>query len=207
MSTSKREFALQTYLDNKYGPPPHNPFKVMRYEKNFSLQQLSVSTGLSKNSIVKTENGTFNRPSDSIVDFWVRKGYAYNDLLLAYEEFQLSMRERATLYFGPSLAVKTDYGTNHPLRQLRYSRPSPVDGLALPVGIEQVSRDLCLPVDTLRFYEKKYARQKSTPKGLLLVLSSIGYNGKQVTQYDVSYRIWRSNNLTRLVSNDESLSA
>lgn len=203
MTLSKREFALQTYLDDKHGFPPHNPFKVIRHEKGLSLQQLATASGLSKNSIVRAENGTYTNPLGTLVDFWTRRGYPYNELLERYEDFQLSMRERANLYFGNSLVVKTDHGTNHPLRQLRTLRPSKVDGLPLPVGIEQVSRDLCLPVDTLRRFEFQHVRQKSVPRTLMITLSYIGYSGKQCAEFDLNYRLWRSNNLKVMVTNEQ----
>lgn len=193
--TTHREDELLFYLDEKYGPAPFNNFKSLRMDRGLSLQQLASALGISKNALVRLENGTYANPLDAALNYWVKRGASYPALIEGYSDFQYYTRQRAHLYFGPSLRVYTRRSLPHPLRQLRQYRTSPVDNAILPVGIEQVSRDLCLPVDTLRHFEKKFRRQQSVPKSLKAVLNQIGYTQAQVQTFERDYHIWRKNNL------------
>lgn len=196
---ANRHLKEEEYLNGIHGDPPVCVFKYLRINAGLSLGALGIQTHLSKNALVRAENGTYANPLPALLDFWVRKQNALNEpeIATAYEDFQHEQRRRHFHYFGPYLQDSYDVGfPNHPFRQLRRNRPSFADPeTALPVGVEEVSRALCLPVDTLRHWEKKYRTQLSVPKAVLGVLNQIGYTQAEVQEYAADYTQWRREHL------------
>lgn len=190
----RRYDAEEEYLNSLHGPAPINPFRQFRQASGLSLQGLAMQSGLSKNALVRAEQGTYKNPLPSLVSFWVnRPTVTLSELEIteAYEDFQFYMRKRNFHYFGPNLTYSLR-SPEHPFRQLRLQRLSRVDNKPLPVGPDEVSRALCLPVDTLRYFEKKYRLQQTVPSALTSALIFIGYTRPDVRSFCQDYEYWRA---------------
>lgn len=184
-----------------YGIEPLNPFTRLRSDLGVSLNRLATICHVDRKALSRLENGTYTNPLPSMVDFWVNRGSATEgELLTDYEEFQFLQRRRHEFYLGPSLNV--DLAGMHPLRQLRFNRPSLVSNEPLPVGISEFSEALCLPLDTVQYFEKKWRQQQSVPKQIKLVFNQIGYSREAIATFEQRYKQWRElNKVSVVVSN------
>lgn len=186
--------AEEAYLTKLHGPAPVCVFRDLRKSAGWSLQDLAIQCGLSTNALVRAEQGTYSNPLPSLMDFWLRKYPQFTELSLRteYEDYQYYQRKRYFHYFGPHLTLPPSLEIqSHPFRYLRKHRPSKVDELPLPVGPDEVSRSLCIPVDTIRYWEKKFRSQQSVPKQVNAVLLKIGYTQSEVRALNEFYVQWR----------------
>lgn len=185
--------AHENLLTNKYGPPPVCNFKHLRLQSNLSLAGLALQTGLSKNAIVRAEQGTYANPLPRLSEYYQRRfNISELEITLGYEDFQAAQRQRHYHYFGDTL-IYSELDQVHPFRQLRLSKHSLAHpDVLLPVGPDAVSRALCIPVDTLRFWEKKFKSQKSVPKLVVNVLNQIGYDRSTIANFCKAYEYWRT---------------
>lgn len=175
-----------------YGPSPLNPFVTLRRKAGLTIVSLAATANVDRKAISRLEVGMYTQPLPSMLEFWVRRGESEAELWTAYEDFQFVQRRRHKLFFGPNL-LTTSSG-NHPFRQLRARRPSLASGSILPVGITECCERLCLPLDTIQFFEKKWRLQQSVPKTLKNVFSQIGYSRDQISAFEANYRGWRNLN-------------
>lgn len=173
------------------GPVPLNPFQVLRETCGYTIAQLSRLAHIDEMALTRAEHGTYTEPLPSLVDFWCnKKGFASElDLRSDYEEFVKLQRTRHKFYFGRSLLTNPNEDL-HPFRQLRARRPSKHTNNPLPVGLVECSRALCVPLDTIQFWEKKLT-QKSVPKPIKVALNQVGYTSEQIRQLESSYLEWR----------------
>lgn len=176
---------------NVYGPVPINPFLRLRHNSNQSLVAMALSCRVDRKALARLEKGMYTTPLPSVVDYWVNLSRATEgELWSDYEDFQYNQRKRHPLFFGPSLYI--DPQGAHPLRQLRANVPAMHDPNATsPVGITECAEALCLALDTLQFFEKKYRLQQTVPKTLKAVLSQIGYTREQINTFEREYKSWR----------------
>lgn len=175
-----------------YGPIPINPFTQLRSERGLNLNQLAAHTGINNKALNRLEKGMYVNPLPRAVTYWVNTGLTTEgELLSDYENYRYLQRIRHRFLFGPSLGVDLEQPL-HPLRQLRSRRPSLVDQLPLPVGLFDVCAALCLPLDTVQHFEKKWSTQQSVPKELKLTLNQIGYTHQQITTFSIAYSDWRA---------------
>lgn len=176
--------------DLSRGPEPINPFKKLRTQSGYSLAGLSKLAHIDEKALTRAEQGTYTQPLPSLVEYWIRRipNLSTVDLNSDYEDYVTNQRNRHKFYFGRSLLV--DVNDQHPFRQLRARRPSKHDNTVLPVGLVECSRALCVPLDTIQFFEKKLSQQ-SVPKPLKTALNQIGYTSDQLRQFEFSYTAWR----------------
>jgi transcriptional regulator with XRE-family HTH domain len=178
----------------RFGPAPANPFKELRVKAGLSLGDVAHYSGVDRRALQRCEYGMYTNPLPNLIKYWVRLHKATEgELLNDYEEYQTKNRTRHLLLFGLDLDVDPLIPA-HPFRQLRANRPSLATGERLPVGLTECCQMLCLPLDSIQFFEKKYRLQKSLPKNLFNVLNQIGYTYKQVTQFEICYKEWRERN-------------
>lgn len=172
------------------GPEPINPFTHLRTRVNITIAELSRIAHIDEKALVRAEQGTYTQPLPSLVEYWIRRvpNLSTVDLNSDYEDYVTNQRNRHKFYFGRSLLV--DVNDQHPFRQLRAKRPSKHDNTALPVGLVECSRALCVPLDTIQFFEKKLSQQ-SVPKPLKTALNQIGYTSDQLRQFESAYKEWR----------------
>ena len=192
---SDRYKAELEYLDSVNGGQLICNFKQYRLRAGLSLLELSRQSHISKNGLVRAEQGTYANPMPALLNYWLRTNpnLTYLEVEDGYIDYQQSQRLRNFKFFGKSLIESTVSGVNdpHPFRQLRHRHVSPYDGEVLPVGVDQVSRALCLPVDTLRYWEQKWRLQKSVPKLVREGLLTIGYGRSEVSEFCDIYSEWR----------------
>jgi transcriptional regulator with XRE-family HTH domain len=182
-----KEALEQIRIDN-FGPPPTNPFKRLR--GNLTLEALANRIGVSKQALIRLEQGTFNEPLPNVLSFWVtERGYSELSLTDEYTEYQRLVRARHWHYFGPILHAEFNVET-HPFRQLRHN---------VKVNPSEVAKALCIPQGTLNHFEKKWRTQQTVPKLLVDVLQIIGYPYEDVLLFCSTYKIWRQNNLNGTV--------
>lgn len=181
----RRKSELERIRTTTYGPPPDNPVKQFRLLYELTLEELSSLIGISKQALIRTEQGTYDRIPPVILHYLVSlNGHNELELVSLYENYQLKSRARNRCYFGPDLAV--DIYKEHPFRQLRSK---------INVSLSEVAKDLCLPQSTLQYFERKWKLQKSVPKGLINVLRSTGYTKQTVDQFEGDYEHWRARNV------------
>lgn len=174
-----------------YGPPPTNKFQQLRTSRILSLEQLGREAFIDPSGILRCEQGQYTNPLPSLMDYWVFKSdETHYTLLNDYEDFQDHQRGRHVLYFGETLNVSIT-SPLHPLKQLRGCRPHLISNQPTATSLEEMSKALCLPVDTLQFFEKKYKSQQSVPKNLKAVLNQIGYSTDEVAEFERIYKEWR----------------
>lgn len=185
---------------SKFGPAPINPFTALRTAKSWTISDLARFSNIDAMALKRSEFGTYSNPLPALVDFWVKKhSQSYSIIQEDYEDFINDQRKRHHKYFGATL----DYdplNTDHPFRQLRSCRPSLANGQPLPVGVLETSKALCIPLDTIQFFEKKFATQQSVPKPIKAALTQIGYTPSQVHSFEISYTEWRDVKLNLVVS-------
>lgn len=191
---SRRE-AEEKYLTKLHGPLPTNPFKTLRVNAGFSLQGLATQSQISKQALLKAEQGLYANPLPSLVDYWMRRpsfDVSELDITEGYENFRYAVRRRNLHYFGDSLHHAYSVAEPlHPFRQLRKNKRSHVDGELLPVGLTECAQALCIPIDTLQFWEKKFRQQQSVPKQVIEALKIAGYTQYEVQQFCRDYTEWR----------------
>lgn len=181
-----------------YGPIPTNPFTELRTNRGLSINQLSISCRVNNKALTRLEKGMYVNPLPRMVDYWVNLGLVTEgEICSDYEHYRYQQRTRHKFFLGASLAVDVTEPL-HPLRQLRLRRPSLIDSQPLPVGLMDFCDALCLPLDSVQHFEKKYATQQSVPKELKLALNQIGYTRQQISTFETHYELWRNNNLKQV---------
>lgn len=180
--------------NSRYGPPATNPFKVLRTMAKLSREELASRVHVDYMVIKRSEEGLYTNPSPILMDYWVSYGEDYLQIQDQYYQFIDKQRERHHLYFGPNLHVESvKSGATHPFRYLRQNRPSIVTEQPLPVGITETSKALCVPLDSLQHFEKKWRRCASVPKALKAALLDVGYSELEIAKFENQYLEWRSN--------------
>lgn len=181
-----------------YGPIPINPFTELRMNRGLSINQLAIACRVNNKALARLEKGMYVNPLPRMVDYWVNLGLVTEgEVCSDYEHFRYLQRNRHRFFLGESLAVDTTEPL-HPMRQLRLRRPSLVDKKPLPVGLMDFCEALCLPLDSIQHFEKKYATQQSVPKELKLALNQTGYTRQQINTFETHYSLWRSNSLKQV---------
>lgn len=181
----KRKAALNADRLRLFGPPPINVFKQLRQSLDLSHEQLGLRMLLTKQALIRLEQGTFATPLPTALDWWVSNhGYSHLQLTDAYEGYQEAQRLRHHRLFS-DLNASSAKGAKHPLRQLRD---------ASDLTTSELSKSLCLPQATLNHFERKWRTQKTVPKCFTSVLRQTGYTNNEVFAFCRAYEIWRANN-------------
>lgn len=184
--------------NERFGDAPENPFTTLRESKDLTFAQLARLSHVDAMAIKRAEFGTYSFPLPSLVDYWVNSGAITESVLNnAYSDFVDLQRLRHRHYFGPTLTVNTS--GEHPFRQLRERRPSLATSLPLPVGLLEVSKALCIPLDTIQFFERRI-QQQTVPKPIKAALNQIGYSGNAIAAFELDFIEWRKNKVTNQVT-------
>lgn len=182
-STQLHERALdeeELQRTRTYGPQPINPFTELRQQMDFTVARFAAECDVSKQAMIRLEQGTFNGPLPRVLEYCV-KNFSVSELQLTdmYEEFQTQMRKRHKRYFGDFDVL---YGVSnvHPLRALRGKR-----------NPTEVAKALCIPQATLVYFERRPVQQKTVPKLLIEVMRQIGYTKSEVEYFERTYANYR----------------
>lgn len=185
---------------NKFGPAPINPFTALRSAKGWTISDLARFSNIDAMALKRSEFGTYSNPLPALVDFWVKRHNQSHSIIHEdYDDFINAQRARHRYYFGADLNYDP-LDSDHPFRQLRSNRPSLANGNPLPVGVLETSKALCIPLDTIQFFEKKYATQQSVPKPIKAALTQIGYEPDEVRKLEINYQEWRDVKLDKVMS-------
>lgn len=160
-----------------------NPFRNLRLRARMTLGELATYSNIDIRALNRSEHGLYTNPLPALVAFWVNKGViSEGTLVTEYEDFQVAVRHHNHRCLGPNLSFHT-YSNIHPLRQLR---------AANHFKLLEFCKALCLPLDTVQYFEKKWRVQKSIPKGLMLALNQAGYRQGELDSFKENYAHWRS---------------
>lgn len=170
-----------------------NPFLRLRKEAKLTLGHLAQLSRIDRKALSRAESGMYTYPPPSLVEYWVRKGKISEGVLTTeYEDYVYETRRVKQRVLGDSLIFEFA-STQHPLRQLR---------LAANLELTAFCKALCLPLDTIQFFEKKWRTQQSVPKGLILALSQNGYTRAEILTFQFQYADWRCTKLENAYSYD-----
>lgn len=158
-----------------------NPFLELRESRGWSQNECARIIGVDVRAIARLEHGLFTSPLPTVVNYWTNhSNQSLPELLTAYEDFVFNTRVSNHRVFGPLYVDLTD-GV-HPFRVLRTKRH---------YGLTETVRLMCIPLDTLQYWEKKWRLQKSVPKVVLLSLNQMGYSQTELTKFSDDYVSWR----------------
>jgi DNA-binding XRE family transcriptional regulator len=191
-------------------PVPVNPFKEARESiidgdtgRNISHATLAKRIGCTKLSLIRLEQGTFNDPLPTVLNYFIDRGFNYLYLTDGYINFQHAMRMKNYHYFGPNLECDASSDA-HPFAQLR-SRVI-LDNGVVGANSMQVSKALCLPQSTLVRFEGDVRSQQTVPKAIINVMPTIGYSDAQITSFVECFKDWRGRFLGKNVISIEGAS-
>lgn len=180
-------------------PNPVNPFKHTRVTLELTLEAFAALCGVSKQAIIRQEQGVPDKPIDKVAEYLVQKhGYDYLPLINGYEEFQILTRQRNRRLFGRWDGL-TFYPMHeeHPLLRLLTSAweyPSVGSEPGEPVGRmnpTELAKLLCINQAIIDHFLNKVHRQHSVPKPLLNALRQNGYTIKELTLFEDAYTAYR----------------
>lgn len=165
-----------------------NPFLRLRKDAKFSLGRLAQVSRIDRKALSRAESGMYTNPPPSLVEFWVKSGKISEGVLVTeYEDYVYDTRRLNLRRLGETLNF--DFQSSvHPLRQLRSS---------VELELTAFCKALCLPLDTIQFFEKKWRTQQSVPKGLILALSQNGYSRAEILTFQFTYADWRTSKLEK----------
>ena len=200
---SKAEYEAR--LVEQYGPKPVNVFKSLRQSIDVSHETLARMMFVSKQCLIRLEQGCYEEPLPIVVDFWTNKrdmGISELRLRHQYEDFQEQTRLRHKGYFGSRISpgaelVPIEKGFAHPLVWMRMAprhKPDNTPCRDFGVSVTEVAKALCVSQATLQHWETKWKLQKSVPKTFQTALMQLGYPTQQVTMLNNYYIKWREVN-------------
>lgn len=179
----------------QFGPRPINIFTRLRKMLELSHEELASRMFTTKLSLIRLEQGCFEKPLESAVKWWLRwsdendGGLSEGAITHQYEDFQDAMRKRHSRYFDVITTLLVGINSPHPLWQLRAQAYR-----GTGCSINEVAKSLCLNQATLQHWEKNWRTQKSVPKGFQGVLMATGYSKYEVMAFNEAYAQWRVNN-------------
>lgn len=160
-----------------------NPFRSLRLREGLTLGELAAYSRIDIRALNRSEYGLYTNPLPGLVDYWVRRGAISEGILVSeYEDYQIAIRRHNHRLFGDGLSFDAN-SKIHPLRQLRAKGPFKLIAFC---------KALCVPLDTVQYFEKKWRVQKSIPKGLMNALNQAGYSRVELREFSDAYDVWRS---------------
>ncbi len=174
-----------------------NPFRALRLENDESLVILAKKIPVSKQALIRLEQGTYSDPLPSVLNYYSKNYHlSEHELSTRYALFQKETRSRGERYFGDvrdklqTPITIENISSTHPLRLLRGNR-----------SCTQVAKDLCIPQATLTYFERNVVQQKSTPKVLTQVMREVGHYASEVQALKDAYDEYRLHVITYRESN------
>jgi transcriptional regulator with XRE-family HTH domain len=218
-------------VEQLHGLPPLNPFRSLRelgfyhyYDNHHNvtvnapkvhgqtLVSLATKAGVSKQALIRTEQGTFPSIPPKLLTFYQSLGLDYIALSNGYEIYQRLLRQRHYLLFGRPLLVRRalkeepEVHTLTLLRSLWHFPSEPLKSTSLldeydnysygpPVGSSlnntEIAKLLCLSQSSLTHWENHPKRQKSVPKHFLNALTDNGYRMQDLSSIVEHYSNFR----------------
>jgi transcriptional regulator with XRE-family HTH domain len=187
------------------GDPPVNPFKYMRAvalhsKETPTLESLCNAMGISKQALIRTEQGTYVEPPQAIIEYYAEEeGADYVTLGRLYKEFQRDVRKRHYRIFG-DLNERDFFSEGlHPFTVLRRNWTDPISGVpyAGEMNVTECAKLLCVPQGTLSYFQNKLTHQASVPDVLISALKDNGYTGDELDTLVYEYYAYRERKMGR----------
>lgn len=204
--TEKRQARMKEYesgLRAAYGASSaSNVFKKCRNDLDLPMQTIANEAGISKQALIRTEQGTYDQPPERLIEYYEAKGFREN-WLRDYEQFQVNSRAHRRKIFGvmPSLEWFTTQYPSHPFELLLSRWTNPETGKVIgTMNPTECAKLLCLNQSVLDNFINKPHRQKSVPGPLLRALRDNGYAMGHLNDFALAYdyyRGWKFNLPTR----------
>lgn len=166
-----------------------NPFRKFRNELGLSQTAFGKSAGVSKHAILRLEQGMYDKPLPSVVEFVVSNSdLTHYQISEAYTSFQRAVREEDHLIFGAmALRLQSCPRGQHPLTYLRN-----LQGL----NQTELCKRLCISQTVINNFELKWQTQHTVPKQLLDALRDNGYHTSALVALEDWYEAFRRSQLT-----------
>lgn len=158
-----------------------NIFKLTREQKGLSLQKLATKAGISKSTIIRTEQGLYPLPSPKLIK---ALDLNYETSVVAYQAFQIHKRMNSGYrgnpsFFAPdsffSLAISSD--VMHPLVRMLASR-----------SLLDFCKAFCIKPDLVTKWVSKPHLVVTIPVPILEALKVAGYPDHWIIQLSHAYR-------------------
>ncbi len=182
----ERDNRYEQFISSFAEPYPINPFRVLRMGKALTLTNLAVLCNLSKQTLIRAEQGLFDEPPVKLMEYWLKHGENELDLRDRYHDFQLSVRSRHARLFGNSLGkVGHESGDLHPLEWLLTQWVA-----GQPMNLMECAKLLCVSQPLLNNWIKN-PRQLTVPKPLQSALLQNGYSRREIKVFVGAYDTYR----------------
>lgn len=182
---------MKKYLSSLTSPEVFNPFKNARLGLEKPMQQIANEAGLSKQALIRTEQGTYDVPPERLIEYYLDHGHSYNELVNGYREFQVATRQRHHKIFGEPFG-RFVYSGKHPLDYLLTICWSTADGTPVgPMNPTEFSKLMCVNQSVVDYFLSKPHRQKSVPGPILRALRDNGYSVDVLNDFALAYEQYR----------------
>lgn len=206
LATRQRMSRINAYLTSvqiSQGPPPSNVFRVLRERSGLTLQGYADACEVSKQTIIRQEQGVFTDPVDRVVDYVLanrtRFNYdgSYPDLVNSYYDYQKAMRARHKYLFGLQLVIASEsgrsgYNGTHPFARLLQQWSTPEGSHIGRLNVTEVAKLLCVSQSVLDHWLNKPHRQQSIPIKFQEALRDNGYSRAQIEELNQMYKVYLS---------------
>lgn len=163
-----------------------NPFKIIRLQHNYSQYDISRMAKISKHAVLRLEQGMYESPLPTLVNFYVHQFKVSRAQLLSdYEDFQFETRKETGRFLGAISNLLSAVGPeHHPLTYLRELK-----GL----NPTEVAKRLCISQSAVVYFERRSIHQHTVPAQLLNALSDAGYTPAELKAFEEAYTDYRNN--------------
>lgn len=166
---------------------PINPFRTLRNRLGISQYELARRAGITKHAILRLEQGCYDTPLPSILEYFVSQDPHLSRVTLMdeYAEFQYQTRVNNHGLFGDHFSQVLEHcpvGT-HPftfLRTVHHLNPT------------QVAKLLCIQQSTVVYFERNAIRQHTVPKVLIKALHDADYSSMDTDALESAYNSYRT---------------
>lgn len=182
----RRDERYEQFINSASEPFPLNHLKQLRTRDNLSLQDLSEKCGLSKQTLIRAEQGLFDEVPEKLMRYWLDQGENELVLMDGYLDFQLTVRGRIKRIFGDGINEALPVN-QHPLVTL--TNDYWIAGG--PMNIMECAKLLCVSQPLLNHWIKN-PKQKVVPQPLLTALFQNGYAKFELSVLITNYSRYRS---------------
>lgn len=185
LNAKQREDRYWAYVNSIHEPFPSNPLRKARISRNETLQSLADKCGLSKQTLIRSEQGLFEEPPVKLVTYLVSDGANELQLRDDYEGFVLGVRSRHKRMFGEFNKTVREAG-QHPLTWLLSNWI-----VGEPMNVTEMAKLLCLSQAQLSHWLNN-PKQVKVPSPLLTALFQSGYAKFELESLVTEYAKYRT---------------
>lgn len=205
IASKQRDNRYENYINSFEEPYPVNPLKRLRVNAGLSLEGLGSLVGLSKQTLIRAEQGLFDEVPMKLLDYWQDQDVNLLSLTNSYEYFQLTVRSRHHRIFGNRFNLgfhlpdhqderngteRTERNGStlsflHPMQQLFQSWVA-----GAPMNTTECAKLLCISQPLLSHWIRN-PRQAKVPGPLVSALIQNGYSKAEVRKLISAYAAYR----------------